>query len=85
MPGDSIIPTAEAWIFDIQAGVSRQVDVEPQPGGFTSNDTVYSVVQWTSDSKRLFYTTRSRDYKTNRLYNVDARTGQATQVLEEDG
>jgi dipeptidyl aminopeptidase/acylaminoacyl peptidase len=85
MPGDSIIPKAEAWIFDIQSGVSRRVGVEPQPGGFTSNDTVYSVVQWTSDSKRLFYTTRSRDYKTYRLYNVNARTGQATQVIEEVG
>ena len=85
MPGDSVIPTSEAWIFDVQAETSTRADVHPQPGGSYGRDTVYTSVQWTSNSSNIFYTTRNRDYKNYRLYSINASTGQAREILEESG
>ena len=85
MPGDSVIPTSEAWVFDVEDGTSTKVRVNPQPGGSYGRDTVYTSVQWTANSNNIFYTTRSRNYKNYSLFDVDASTGQATEILEEKG
>ena len=85
LPGDSIVPTSELWILDVEAGTSVRADIPPQPGNFTGGDTAYADVQWTADGSEVFYTHRSRDFKSYRLYRVDAATGAATQVLEETG
>ncbi|MBH30949.1 MAG: S9 family peptidase [Candidatus Marinimicrobia bacterium] len=85
MPGDSVIPTSEAWVFDVEDGTSTKVRVNPQPGGSYGRDTVYTNVQWTANSNNIFYTTRSRNYKNYSLFDVDASTGQATEILEEKG
>lgn len=85
LPGDSIVPTAELWLFDVEARTSVRADVPPQPGNFTSGDTTYADVQWTADGSQAFYTHRSRDFKTYKLFRVDAATGAATEVLEETG
>lgn len=85
LPGDSVVPTSELWIFDVDDGASVRAQVEPQPGFFTRGDTAYADVQWTADGRYLFYTHRSRDFKSYKLYKVDAATGDATQLLEETG
>ncbi len=85
MPGDSVVPTSELWIFDVDNGGSVRAQVEPQPGFFTRGDTAYVDVQWSADGRHVFYTHRSRDFKTYKLYKVDAATGAATELLEETG
>ena len=83
LPGDSVIPTAELWILDVQGRTSVRADVAPQPGFFTR--PAYSDVKWTEDGSAVFYTTRSRDFKSRKLFRVDAATGEATELLEETG
>lgn len=85
LPGDSVVPTSELWIFDVDNATSARAQVEPQPGFFTRGDTAYVDVQWTADGRHVFYTHRSRDFKTYKLYKVDAATGAATLLLEEAG
>ena len=85
LPGDSIIPTSELWIFDVEARTGVRADVDPNPGDYTRGDTTYAAVQWTADGSEIFYTHRARDFKTYRLFRVDAATGTATQLLEETG
>ena len=85
LPGDSVIPTAELWIFDVEAAQGTRAQVEPQPGNFTRGDTTYADVQWTRDGRHVFYTHRSRDFKSWTLYKIDAATGAATELLRETG
>lgn len=85
LPGDSVIPTAALWIFDVEAAQGVRAHVDAQPGNFTRGDTTYADVQWTRDGRHVFYTHRSRDFKRYALYKVDAATGDATQLLEETG
>ncbi|MYE15887.1 MAG: prolyl oligopeptidase family serine peptidase [Gemmatimonadetes bacterium] len=85
LPGDSVVPTSELWILDVEAGTSVRANVPPQPGNFARGDTAFADVQWTADGSHVFYTHRSRDFKSYRLYRVDAATGSATELLEETG
>ncbi|MDE2753261.1 MAG: DPP IV N-terminal domain-containing protein [Gemmatimonadota bacterium] len=85
LPGDSVVPTSELWILDVEAGTSVRANVPPQPGNFARGDTAFADVQWTADGSHVFYTHRSRDFKSYRLFRVDAATGSATELLEETG
>ena len=85
LPGDSIIPTSELWIFDVEARAGVRADVDPQPGNFARGDTTYADVQWTADGASVFYTHRTRDFKSYKLFRVDAATGAATELLDETG
>ena len=85
LPGDSIIPTSELWIFDVEGRAGVRADVDPQPGNFTRGDTTYADLQWTADGRSVFYTHRSRDFKSTKLFRVDAATGTATELLDETG
>ncbi len=85
LPGDSVVPTAELWIFDTVDRTSVRADVNPQPGNFTRGDTTYADVQWSAGGGHVFYTHRSRDFKSYKLFRVDAATGSATELLDETG
>ena len=85
LPGDSIIPTSELWIFDVEARAGVRAEVDPQPGNFARGDTTYADVQWTADGASVFYTHRTRDFKSYKLFRVDAATGAATELLDETG
>jgi dipeptidyl aminopeptidase/acylaminoacyl peptidase len=83
MPGDSVIPTAELWLFDVESRASVRAQVEAQPGFFTTGDSIWRDVQWSGDGASALYTHRSRDFKRIQLFRVDAETGSAVRVLEE--
>ena len=85
LPGDSVVPMSELWIYDVENATAARAQVDPQPGFFTRGDTTYADVQWTTDGRHVFYTHRSRDFKTYTLYKVDAATGAATELLVESG
>ena len=85
LPGDSIVPTFDLWILDVEARTAIRADIPPQPGTFARGDTSFVDVQWTADGSEIFYTHRSRDFRLYTLYRVDAATGAATAILEETG
>ncbi|MEZ4585610.1 MAG: DPP IV N-terminal domain-containing protein [Gemmatimonadales bacterium] len=85
LPGDSIIPMFDAWVFDVERRTGVKVALEPQPGNFTAADSVFPEVQWTKDAATLFYTRRSRDFKRIELHAVDPANGTARSVLTESG
>ena len=85
LPGDSIIPTFEIHLFDVQSGASVKVEGEPHPGDFTMGDTAWIRVRWSEDSRQLYYTRRSRDFKELALWVADAETGEARMILEDNG
>ena len=34
LPGDSVIPTSELWLFDVEGRAGVRADIDPQPGNF---------------------------------------------------
>jgi hypothetical protein len=83
MPGDSVIPTFEVYVFDVAAKRGVKVQVEKQPGNFTAADSVFPEVRWTEDGSSLFVTTRSRDWKKWELFRADPADGSVKKVLTE--
>ncbi|MEO7965323.1 MAG: DPP IV N-terminal domain-containing protein [Gemmatimonadaceae bacterium] len=85
LPGDSVIPMWEAYVFDIESKRGTKLDIAPIPGWFTSADSSFDDVQWTADGSSLFVVSRSRDFRKYELYQADATTGTARLVLTEAG
>lgn len=85
LPGDSILPTFEMHIFDIEAGSSVRLDQEVRPGDFTSRDTIWQSVRWSGDGEQLYYSASSRDFKTLELRVADAATGAVRTIVSETG
>jgi dipeptidyl aminopeptidase/acylaminoacyl peptidase len=87
LPGDSIIPTFEIYIFDIEARSKVRVDVEPQPMDFgvVAEDSVWMTAHWGGNADRLFFTRVERDRRKVTLLAADAETGSARAILEEEG
>ena len=85
LPGDSVIPTWEAYVFDVESKRGTKLDIAPIPGGFTSADSSFDDVQWTKDGTSLFVVSRSRDFRKYEVYQGDPSSGKARLVLTESG
>ncbi|SEK59469.1 alpha/beta fold hydrolase [Nonomuraea pusilla] len=80
MPGDPL-PTFQQMIFDAETGARVDVAVEPLP--FT-HDAPHAVGRvWWEDDDTLWTLYATRGQRAARLYRIDARTGAAEVVLEE--
>ncbi|MDX1578182.1 MAG: DPP IV N-terminal domain-containing protein [Gemmatimonadota bacterium] len=85
LPGDSVIPSWELHVFDPETGAGVRADVDPMPGYFTSADSAWTDVQWDAAGDRVFFTRRSRDFRTLELLEMDAATGAVRSILVETG
>lgn len=85
LPGDSVIPTWEPYVFDVQTRRGTKLAIAPIPGNFASADSAFRDVQWTKDGSALFVAARSRDFRKYELYQADPATGTARVVLTESG
>ncbi|MDP1858851.1 MAG: DPP IV N-terminal domain-containing protein [Gemmatimonadaceae bacterium] len=85
LPGDSIVPTWEAYVFDMATKRGTKMEIAPIPGFFTTADSSFDDVQWTKDGASLFVAARSRDFKKYDLYQADPTTGKVRVVLTETG
>ncbi|MBK8058831.1 MAG: DPP IV N-terminal domain-containing protein [Gemmatimonadetes bacterium] len=85
LPGDSIIPTWEPYVFDVEAKRGIKLDIAPIPGFFTSADSAFQDVQWTRDGNMLFVTARSRDFKKYDVYESDPVSGKSRLVHRSRG
>ena len=89
LPGDSIVPRSELFLFDVPSRTARRVDLPPQPVGNTTccwlaTDTVWKDVRWApGGSDRLFFTTATRGFDTLSLHVADAATGSVRVIHRE--
>ena len=89
LPGDSVIPTYDMYVFDVAAGRGVKVDRPPQPAvnttccWLTTQDSVFKDVKWDPTSEHLFMTYGHRGYHALDLLDVDPGTGHARTVLTE--
>ncbi len=90
LPGDSVIPTYELHVFDVESGDQARVDLDAMDAVNTSCcgvafDTIWKDVKWGEDSEELFFTRGVRSYDTLQLHVADAVTGETRKILEETG
>ncbi len=88
LPGDSVIPTYEIHIFDIDNSAATQVRMDPLEAMNTSCcglmiDTLWKDVRWGNDSEQVFFTRSVRSYDTLQLYAADTDNGEARLIVEE--
>ena len=88
LPGDSIVPRFDIYMFDVAAHKSVKLDRPPQPAGNTSccwltTDSVIKDIRWDAQSDHLFMTYGTRGFKQLELLEVDATTGAARTILQE--
>jgi dipeptidyl aminopeptidase/acylaminoacyl peptidase len=92
LPGDSVIPKFELYVFDLESRKGTKLDVPPAEAVNTTccwlaTDTIWKDVRWgaPSGSDQVFFTVGKRGYHELALYVADAATGSARQVLVEKG
>ena len=88
LPGDSIVPRFDIYMFDVAAHKSVKLNRPPQSAGNTSccwltTDSVIKDMRWDAQSDHLFMTYGTRGFKQLELLEVDATTGNARTVLQE--
>jgi dipeptidyl-peptidase-4 len=88
LPGDSIVPRFDVYLFDVAAHKSVKLNRPAQSAGNTSccwltTDSVLKDIRWDAQSDHLFMTYAPRGFKQLELLEVDATTGTARSVLQE--
>ena len=83
LPGDENIPTWQLHVFDVKSREQRMANVDPIPGGYTRSDTLWKYVQWTKDGKKVFFTSRSRDYQKRELFSFDVKKNKTKSIIIE--
>ncbi|MDE3216607.1 MAG: DPP IV N-terminal domain-containing protein, partial [Gemmatimonadota bacterium] len=89
LPGDSVIPAYDTYVFDVAAHRGVKVDRPPQAAvnttccWLTTRDSVLKDVKWDPASEHLFMTYGHRGYHELDLLDVNPATGQARTVLTE--
>lgn len=88
LPGDSIIPTYDLFVFDVDAGSAVRIDLPPRDMVAPTccgvmADSVWKDVQWSGDGRQVFFTSLTRGYKEIDLFAADPATGKARRVLHE--
>lgn len=87
-PGDSIIPTIQRVIIDVDNPKVITLQIPPDPHRATLSDDISSSgtfddVYWTEDGAQLAFVSTSRDHKQEKIRLADARTGAVREVFEE--
>jgi dipeptidyl-peptidase 4 len=88
LPGDSVIPMYDLFVFDVASRGRLKVTPEALEVVNTTccwlaTDTIVKDVRWGSGSDEVFFTAGQRDFKRLRLVAADTRTGEARVVLTE--
>lgn len=90
LPGDSVIPRIEYFIFDVGTRRGVKVDQPAQDAVNTTccwfrTDTVWKDVRWNGPGDALFFTHGKRGNKELALLTADVTSGVARKVLTESG
>jgi dipeptidyl-peptidase 4 len=89
LPGDSIVPTYEIHIADVEARTRVRVNLEAQVAVNTTccglmTDTIWKDVRWGKTGREVFFTRGQRDFQGLDLFAADAVSGQVRQILREE-
>ena len=90
LPGDSVVPTFEYHIFDVERRTNVRVNTPPIEAVNTSccwlsTDSVWKDVRWGAGGSELFFTVGKRGFHELSLLSADVRTGAVRTVLAERG
>jgi len=88
LPGDSIIPTIQRVIIDLNGPRVIRLQMAPDQHRSTTCDHIlcgreFADVEWSGDGSRLAFVSTSRDHKHETLRVADASTGAVRDVLQE--
>ena len=88
LPGDSIIPTIQRVIIDLDGPRVIRLQMAPDQHRSTTCDHIlcgreFADVEWSGDGSRLAFVSTSRDHKHETLRVADASTGAVRDVLQE--
>lgn len=83
LPGDENIPTWQLHVFDVKSREQSMANVDPIPGSYTRSDTLWKDVHWTKDGKKVFFTSRSRDYQKRELFSFDVKKNKTKSIIIE--
>jgi len=88
LPGDSVIPTFDLHVFDVESRQQVKIQLEPQEAVNSSccglmSDSAWKDVHWGDNSDELFFTRGQRDFTKLELMVADAATGSARTILTE--
>ena len=79
LPGDEIVPTYRAWVFD----VASRTGVELQSPPIEEHWPREVGMRWAADSSKVFFPREHRGHQRITLYGADPVTGASHVVLEE--
>jgi dipeptidyl aminopeptidase/acylaminoacyl peptidase len=91
-PGDSVSPTYDIHIVDVDSRSNVRVQADPQPspllglsgmGRAIGRDTAWVTIQWSPDVDKLYFTHGTRGAKRIQLMEADVGTG-ATRLIVKD-
>ena len=81
LPPDSVLPSAELYVFDIDARASVRVALPPASLQYYGGPGV----SWSDDGSQFYVRVTDRGYTERRLHAVDPATGTARLLIEEQG
>jgi dienelactone hydrolase len=88
LPGDSVIPKYELYVFDVPSRQGTRIDRGPLDVVNTTccwlmTDTVWKDMRWNSTGDELFFTAGKRGFDELELLVANAATGRARPILKE--
>jgi dipeptidyl aminopeptidase/acylaminoacyl peptidase len=93
LPGDSVIPEWDVWVFDVETRSGARAALPPQDAVNTSccwlttmgpdGKGVWKDARWGAGSDAFFFTRGVRSFDSLSLVAMDARTGEARVILTE--
>lgn len=88
VPGDSVLPRFELFVFDVDGGERVRLDLSPLDMIDVTccgpmQDTVWKAVRWSPDGDEVFITHMRRGHRDVELLVADASTGRARSVVRE--
>jgi len=88
LPGDSVIPKYELFVFDVEGRTGTRVDRAPMDVVNTTccwlmTDTVWKDMRWSSTGEELFFTAGTRSFDELELLAANATSGKTRSILKE--
>lgn len=89
LPGDSVVPTYDIYIADVESRATVRIDLEPQVAVNTTccglmADTIWKDVMWGETGEAIYFTRGSRDFGSLELFSADPTSGEARRILREE-
>jgi dipeptidyl aminopeptidase/acylaminoacyl peptidase len=83
LPGDTQLPKAEIWSFDVETGEGRKLNAPDAPMLYYGSPLWDHNLWWSEDGDRAYVLTRDRGYLAFRLTELNTATGAAREVVAE--